>query len=224
MAKEIKNLGSSELEAALQENFLQRNWKKLGVACAAVVVAILGVIAWNAWTEKRNQKAAEALFPCEQLFQAGNYQKALEGDGANCVGLLEVVKQYGGCKTGNVAKLYAGLSYANLKQFEEAKKYLSDFDTKDDALISPAALGALGNVYVQLGENEKGAETLVKAASKADNSLVSPIFLVQAAQVYESLGNADKALKLYEQIRDNYRGSVQGNEVEKYIERIKAGK
>ena len=58
-----------------------------------------------------------------------------------------------------------------------------------------------------------------KAAKKADNSVLSPIYLVQAGEILESQGKADEALKLYEQVRNNYRGSQQGQEIDKYIER-----
>jgi tetratricopeptide (TPR) repeat protein len=99
---------------------------------------------------------------------------------------------------------------------------LKDFDTKKDAMISPAALGALGNVYAQLGQNDKAVETLKKAAKKADNNVLSPIYLVQAAELLEADGKTDEALKLYEEVKASYRASQQGQEIDKYIERAKA--
>ena len=185
---------------------------------------VVCVILVNWYMGQRNEKAAQALFPCEQYFQAGNYEKALNGDGAQCEGFLAIADQYSCTKSANLAKLYAGVSYAQLGKHQEAKEQLEDFSTKDDQMISPAALGALGNTYIQLGDNEKGAETLVKAAKKADNNVLSPLFLVQAAEVYESLGQTDKALGLYEQVKANYRASLQGSEIDKYIERAKGSK
>ncbi len=226
MAKKNKgqNAQSTEASAQMGLGFIQTHVRQLMVACLVVVLVIVGIIVANSAINKRSAKAAEELYLCEQYFMAGNYENALNGDGVECMGFLSVANKYSSTKSGNAAKLYAGISYAQLGNYEDAKTYLEKFSPKKDAMISPAALGALGNVYVQLGENEKGAETLVKAAKKADNVVLSPIFLVQAGQIYESLGQTDKALEAYELVRSDYRASLQGSEIEKYIERAKLSK
>lgn len=219
-----KKTKATDMEAALEQTFVEKNIKKIGISIVAVVVVVLLCIGWSYYTDSRNQKAAEALYPCEQLFQQGDFEKALNGDGQQVLGFVEVAKQFGSTKSGNLAKLYAGLAYAQTGNMEEAEKMLSDFSGRGDEMVSPAALGALGNVQAELGQLDKAVETLKKAAKKADNSVLSPIYLVQAGEILESQGKADEALKLYEQVRDNYRGSQQGQEIEKYIERIKAAK
>ncbi len=224
MAKGKKNKNASRQEVAPEVSFVQKNLRIIVIVCIVVVVVVVAYVLGRIFISQRNQKATEALYPCEQYFQAANFEKALEGDGQLCVGFLTVADQYSMTKTGNLAKLYAGLSYAKLGNYEEAKKYLEKFSPKNDAMISPAAMGALGNTYVQLGDAQKGAETLEKAAKRADNTVLSPLFLVQAGEIYESLGKTDKALQLYEQVKAKYRASVQGSEIEKYIERARRSK
>ncbi|MBQ7571675.1 MAG: tetratricopeptide repeat protein [Bacteroidaceae bacterium] len=208
-------------EAVQEESFIQKNLKKIGYCVCGLLVLILAVIGANYYFEGQNQKAAEALFPCEQLYQKGDFEKALNGDGQQVLGLVEVAKKYGSTKAGNVAKLYAGLAYAQTGKYEDAEKYLKDFDAKGDEMISPAAIGALGNVYAELGQNDKAVETLKKAAKKADNIVLSPLYLVQAGEILEAEGKTAEALKLYEEVKANYRGSMQGQEIEKYIQRVK---
>lgn len=55
----------------------------------------------------------------------------------------------------------------------------------------------------------------------ADNSVLSPLYLVQAGEILEAEGKTAEALKLYEEVKANYRGSMQGQEIEKYIQRVK---
>lgn len=220
---EIKKNGT-DLEATLEESFVQKNLKKIAACVVTVLVVVFIAIGANYFLDTRSQKAAEALYPCEQLFQQGNYEKALNGDGQEVLGLVEVAKKYGSTKSGNLAKLYAGLAYYNLGKMEDAEKCLEDFDAKGDELISPAAIGALGNVYAELGKNDKAVETLKKAAKKADNSVLSPVFLVQAGEILEAEGKMAEALELYEEVKAHYRGSMQGQEIDKYIERAKAAK
>lgn len=219
MAENKKNVMAQE--AVQEEGFIQKNLKKIGICVAGLLVCAFVCIGAYYYFDKQNQKAAEALYPCEQLFQKGDYEKALNGDGQEVLGLLEVAKKFGSTKSGNVAKLYAGLAYAHTGKFEDAEKYLKDFDAKNDAMISPAALGALGNVYAELGQNDKAVATLQKAAKKADNSVLSPLYLVQAGEILEAEGKTAEALKLYEEVKANYRGSMQGQEIEKYIQRVK---
>ena len=214
----------SEMEAALEETFIQKNFKRIAACVVVILVAILAAIGAKYYFEAQNKKAAEALYPCEQLFMQGEFEKALNGDGQEILGLVEVAKKYSCTKSGNLAKLYAGLAYYNTDKAEEAEKYLADFDGKDDELLSPAAIGALVNVYAKQGKNDKAVETLKKAAKKADNSLLSPVFLVQAGEILESEGKSEEALKLYEEVKAHYRGSMQGQEIEKYIQRAKAAK
>lgn len=209
------------VEVAQEDGFVQRNLKKIAWCVGVIIVLLIACLLGKNYFEKQGRKAAEALFPCEQLFQQGNYEKALNGDGQDVLGLLEVAKKYSHTKSGNLAKLYAGLAYAQTGKYDEAEKYLSDFDAKGDEMISPAAIAALGNVYAHNGKTDKAIEMLKKAAKKADNAVESPIFLVQAAELLESQGKNDEALKLYEQVKDNYRGSQIGQDIDKYIERVK---
>ena len=98
---------------------------------------------------------------------ADNYELALNGDSLGFEGLLKVAEKYSGTAAGKLANAYAGLSYAQLGQYEDAVKYLEDYDSCDDLMVSNAAIAALGNCYAQLGQNEKAASTLLKAAKRA---------------------------------------------------------
>ena len=87
-------------------------------------------------------------------------------------------------------------------------------------MISPAAEGALGNVYAHLNQLDKAVQHLKNAAEKADNNSLSPSFLIQAGEILESQGKADEALKLYQQVKTKYFNSMQYQSIDKYIERV----
>ena len=86
-------------------------------------------------------------------------------------------------------------------------------------MISPEAVAALGNLYIQKGDTQKGIDKLVKAADMADNDAISPICLLQAGEAYESLGQNDKAVDLYKKIEKTYFRSNVAQNIDKYIER-----
>ena len=126
---------------------------------------------------------------------------------------------YSSTEAGNLANLYAGLCYAGLGKWNEAAKYLEEFDTQDDQMISPAAEGALGNAYAHLNQLDKAVTHLKNAAKNADNNSLSPTFLIQAGEILESQGKAAEALELYKQVKEKYVYSMQSQTIDKYIER-----
>ena len=186
-----------------------------GGAVLLIIIAIL--VIHQFYIVPRNNKANESIFYAEQAFMDGNYDKALNGDGAN-MGFLSVIDEFGSTKAGNIACLYAAKCYAATEKYQEAIDMLEKFDGCGDAMISPAAIALKGNCYAELGENEKAADLLLKAAKEADNNTISPICLLQAGQIYVSLGQKDKALNCYNQIKSKYQQSNLYYEIDKYIE------
>ncbi len=222
MAKQQKQVAPQDIEAVTKtEAFFEKYQKQIlyGI-CAIVVIAA----AWIGYVQflhnPKIQKSNEALAKCENYFNADNYDKALNGDGQGCIGFLQVAKEYGSTKAGNLAHLYAGICYAQTEKWEEAKDELEKFSTKDDAIISPASLGLLGNVYANLGQNDKAIEYFLKAAKKADNNSLSPNYLIQAGQLYEAQGKPQKALDCYREVKTKYLNSMAYQEIDKYIERL----
>ena len=167
----------------------------------------------------REDKASTALAKGQEYFQQDLYEKALNGDGAGYAGFVKVASDYSSTEAGNLANLYAGLCYAGLGKWNEAAKYLEDFDTKADQMISPAAEGALGNAYAHLNQLDKAVSHLKNAAKNADNNSLSPTFLIQAGEILESQGKAAEALELYKEIKEKYVYSMQYQTIDKYIER-----
>lgn len=88
-------------------------------------------------------------------------------------------------------------------------------------MVAPAIQGAIGNCYAQLGQLDKAASTLLKAADNADNSTLSPIFLLQAGEILMKQGKNDDAVKAFTKIKDKYFQSYQAMDIDKYIEQAK---
>ena len=200
------------------EAFIEKNWKKIAAVLGAVVVIVAGVYIYKNHMEEKEQDAQKAIAAAQQAFALQQYDQALKGEGNN-KGFLKIIDEFSGTKTANLAKLYAGLSYAKTDKVDEAIKMLEDFSAQDDDIVSPSAVAALGNLYIKKGDTEKGLKTLIKAADEANNDAVSPVFLLQAGEVYESMGQNDKAIELYNRIKKEYFRNPLSQEIDKYIER-----
>lgn len=225
MAEQKKNHEQElNVEEALSrsEAFIVKNKGIIIGVVIAIIVIIAGVMLYKNYIyEPREAKAADAIFKGEEYFGQDNYEAALNGDSLGFIGFVKIADEFSGTKNGNLAKAYAGICYAQLGKYEEAIKYLNDFDGKDQ-MVGPAALGTLGNCYAQLNQLDKATSALIKAAEKADNASLSPIYLLKAGEIFEKQGKYDDAIKAYTDIKDKYFDSYQAREINKYIERAKA--
>ena len=151
-------------------------------AVVALIVIVAGFILYNNYVAgPQAEKANTALAKGQEYFAQERFDLALNGDSLGFEGFAKIAADYSG-DAANLANLYAGLSCAQLDKWEDAAKYIEKFSTKGDQMISPAALGALGNVYAHLNQLDKAVSTLKSAAEKADNNSLSPTFLIQAGE------------------------------------------
>ena len=221
MAEKNHTQDPLDLEEAMSssEAFIIKYKNKFLAGIAAIVIVVGGVLGYqNFISEPNEKKASEALYRGEQYFMADNYELALNGDSLGFEGLLKVADKYSGTAAGKLANAYAGLSYAQLGQYEDAVKFLDKFSANDQ-LVSPALMATMGNCYAQLGQYDKAAATLVKAADKANSQALSPIYLIQAGQIYEKLGKNSEAVKAYQTVKEKYPNNYLSMDIEKYIER-----
>lgn len=201
------------------EAFLLKNKNLLLGIVVAIVVVVSGTVGYKHFiSEPKEQKAAEAIFKGEQYFGADNYETALNGDSIGYAGFIKLADEFSGTDAGNLANAYAGICYAQLGKYEDAIKFLDKFNA-DDYFVAPAVLGTLGNCYAQIGQLDKAAATLLKAADKANSTSLSPIYLLQAGQILEKQGKNAEAIEAYKQIKAKYANSYQAMDIDKYIER-----
>ena len=203
------------------EAFFVKNKKTIIGAVVALVLIIGGAYAYRLLVAVPNAEEANTILAKgQEYFAAGNYDAAINGDNTGYIGFLKIASKYSSTDAGNLANLYAGLSYAQKGDSVNAVKYLEKFDTSDDCMISPASVGALGNSYAKLGQVDKAISTLKKAAEMADNNTLSPIFYVQAGILLESQNKPAEAKKLYEIVKTKYTKSAEAESIDKYIERV----
>ena len=202
------------------EKFLVNNQKTIMYVLVAIIAVVAVVLAVkNFYIEPREDKAQEAMYQAVLAFEKDSMNLALNGN-EEFDGLLSVIDSYGSTKAGNLANAYAGLAYYKLGDYEKAKNYLSKFGA-DDVLLSPAVTAMIGNALVNMDQAADAVKYFEKAATAADNSVYSPIYLMKAANVYIKLGENEKAIKIYEQIKNDYPASNEAANIDALIERAK---
>lgn len=203
------------------EQYIEDNQKSLTIILAVIIVVVVAYLGYTRMYIGPKEKDAQSqMFVAEQYFEKDSFQLALNGDG-NYLGFLDIIDDYSMTKSGNLANYYAGVCYLNLGDYEMAIEYLNDFDA-DDQMVSPIALGATGDAYMELGNNEEAVKHYVQAANYSENKFTTPIYLMKAGQTYEMMGDFGKALATYERIEKEFPESTEGRQIEKYISRVKS--
>ncbi len=221
MTEQKQNSNSVDVEEALSssEAYIIKNKKTfIGVIIALVVIIGGYALYHNYIVVPKEQKASTMLAKGQEYFSMGQYEIALNGDSLNYKGFVKIASEESGTDAANLANAYTGLCLVQTGKYEEAIPYLEKF-SGDDQMVAPSVKGALGNCYAHKGDLEKAASLLVEAANETDSHSLSPIFLLQAGEIYEKLGKNEKAIKVYQTIKDKYFNSLQAYEIDKYINR-----
>ena len=212
------------------ELWIENNQKTLWIILIALLVVAFAIYGFSRYRAKRNETASNLTFPSVISFeekatqavdfasyymQNEDYAKALNGDGEK-VGFLDIVKDYGSTKAGNLAAYYAGLCYLKQGDYKNAIDYLKKY-SNNDKILSPLALGLIADCYLELGDQQSAVSYYEKAASKNSNEFTSPMHLMKLGMTYEILGNYAKAVETYKTLKKDYPNSSEAFEINKTI-------
>ncbi len=224
MAKKKNQQGDNlqELESALTrtEQFIEDNQKIISIIVGAVILVVIGYLGFNRfYLHPKQDEALSQMFMAENYFEKDSFNLAINGDG-NYLGFLDIIDDYGITKAANRAKYYVGISFLHMGQYEDAIDYLKEFKT-DDLLLAPVKDGAIGDAYLQLGNQDEALKYYKKAYAYDNNELTTPVYKMKAAELLESMNQYDQALTLYQEIKKDYPNSAEGTSIDKYIARVK---
>ena len=218
--KEEQNLENVQDALNTTSAWIEANQNKLTWTIVAIALVVTGVLALNTYVIK--PKAAEANNENAKAvvyFAQGNYELALNGDDAECIGFEAIANDNKCSQAGKLAALYAGVCYYQLGDYAAAAEYLAKFDAKD-LNMDPAAAQLLGDTYVHLEDYAKAAKAFENAAASG-NEIIAPMSLKKLGFVQMELGNNKAALKAFESIKNDYPVSAEAQDIEKYIALVK---
>jgi tetratricopeptide (TPR) repeat protein len=215
------NFQAIESSLTKTEHFIENNQKALTIGLIVILAIVGAIVGFNKfYLEPQEKDAQEQIFVAQQYFDVDSFNLALNGDG-QYPGFLEIIDNYGMTKAANIANCYAGVAYNKLGDFDNAIKYLKDFDT-EDPILQPLALGNIGDAYIEKGDFEKAVEAYKKAGFNYENDITSPFYLMKLGKIYESQKKYKEAVEAYKLIKEKYAETEEGKIVEKYIVRAES--
>lgn len=201
------------------EAWFEKNWKTVVTALVAVLVVVAGVYAYEGlYKIPRGKKAADAMWVAEQLFIAGEYATALNGDGTN-LGFADIVSSFGGTREARLAAHYAGICQLKQGELDGALEYLGKYRAVrgvTGAVVNAENEGLKGDVYVQRGDYAAAAGHFRKAADANANILTTPMYLKKLGLALEATGDYKGAVAAYKRVSDEYPTSLEARDIAKF--------
>ncbi len=210
--------------ASKTEAFVEKNQKYIFVIIGVVALVVLGSLGYKEYIAKpKQQNAMNDMFQAQKYFdQAVNgvakdslFNLALNG-GEGKFGMLDIISEYNGTPSANLASYYAGTAYLKLKDYKNAVEHLSNFKS-DDEVLAALAKGNIGDAFVQLNQKEDALSYYEQAAEMRNNEYTTPMYLHKAGTIALDLGKADNALTYFKRIKDDYPTSTEAANVDVFI-------
>ena len=146
------------------------------------------------------------------------FKLALNG-GEGKYGFLDIVKEYSGTKASNLANYSIGMSYLNLKEYDNAIIYLEKFKS-DDILLKSISLGTIGDCFSELNQPDEAFEYYQKAFKHNENIYTTPKYLFKAALIGSEIGKYRSSIDFLNRIKDEFPDSYESSLVEVQLGRI----
>lgn len=217
--KKHDELENVEHALTASEAFIEKYQKQIIFGVGAVVLVILVALSVrNFYLQPREVAAQNEMYKSQAFFATDSFRVALEGNDRESIGFKEIVSDYGFTASGNLAAAYTGICYYKLGQYDDAIKYLTQYDG-NDTYFTTSVVGLTGDCYVELKDTEKAISYFKKAADFG-NEILSPVYLKKAGLAYETLNQPDKAEKEYSTIKEKYPKSAEAADIDKYIARV----
>jgi tetratricopeptide (TPR) repeat protein len=189
----------------------------LGIGVLALILAIPGYVYYQ---QRQAEQANELLGRILPVYEQGNYEQALNGNGQQA-GLLTLADDYGGTDAGNLATFYAATALYEQGKYDRALTYYQRFEKNND-FIGASAYAAEASIYENRGDMQTAAERYEQAAEQYQNKLTAPRYLLEAGKAYEEARGFAAAEEVYRRIKQEYPDSDQAEEVDRFLARVKA--
>lgn len=198
-------------------NFYEHNKKYISYAFTGLVVVVIAIVFYLNNRAANNELASIQLGKIFHFYDQNNYQVAIDGQpekGLN--GLQKIVDEYGGTKSGELARFYLANSFYEIGETDKALAEYEDVSFSDNFLQASVYAG-IAACYERKADNSQAAKYYEKAANKVSDNILTPEYLSLAGRNYGNSGKKETAVNIYKRIKKEFKESNVAREADRYI-------
>jgi tetratricopeptide (TPR) repeat protein len=208
----LENLSTENLKEEFKKN---KTARLVTYVVGGIIVLVLGYFLYRQFIWKpANAKSTEAGYLGLNYASMDSTDLAIDD-------LRATVKKYDGKQGGEVAQYLLGRQYMEKGEFKKALEELEGVKV-EDTYIRVQTIGLQGDCYSEMKDYDEAIEMYMKASKAAENDYSTPLYLFKAALLTElKMQEPEKALEMYQNIKDNYLQFGNTKTIDKYIARAK---
>ena len=181
------------------------------ILLAVILVAIVSVVVYNSRSEAASVAFGAAMQAYQTpLAQSGEavppgmttYSSAAERAKAANALFLAVADKYGMTPDGQNARYFAGLTYIEAGENQQAEETLKKVAGGWDNNLAALAKFALAQLYRDTGRDPQAIDLYNKLSAKPTATVPYGLAQLQLADLYQSEGKTDAARQIYATLKD----------------------
>lgn len=182
-----------------------------GILLAVILIAIVSAVVYNS----RSEAASVAFGAAMQAYQTPlaqpgeavppgvtTYPSIAERAKASGALFQAVANKYGMTPDGRNALYFAGLTYIEAGENQQAEATLKKVAGGWDSDLGALAKFALAQLYHDTGRDPQAIDLYKKLIAKPAATVPADLAQLQLADLYQLEGNADEARKIYATLKD----------------------
>jgi tetratricopeptide (TPR) repeat protein len=182
-----------------------------GILLAVIFVAVVSAVVYN----NRSEKASVAFGAAMQAYQTplaqpgeavppgvDTYPSIAERAKASGALFAAVADKYGMTPDGQNARYFAGLTYIEAGENQQAEVTLKKVAGGWDSNLAALARFALAQLYHNTGRDAEAIDLYNKLSAKPTGTVPYGLAQLQLADLYQSEGKADAARTIYANLKD----------------------
>jgi tetratricopeptide (TPR) repeat protein len=183
-----------------------------GIVLAAILIAVIGSVIYNS----RSEAASVAFGAAMQTYQtplaaAGaavppgvkTFTSAAERAKAANAQFLDVANRYGLTPDGKNARYFAGLTYIEAGQNQQAEDTLKKVASGWDGNLASLGKFALAHLYHDTGRDPEAVDLYNQLTAKPTTAVPAGVAQLALADMYSSEGRNDAAKKIYANLKQD---------------------
>lgn len=201
------------------QSWFEANRKRVGTIVTTVLIAAIAVWFYFNNLTTQNKAATADLGNILRYYDQGEYETAINGSPReNLRGLRQIVDEYGGTASGELAAFYLANSYYALGEYAKALEYYEKAEVNDKSIQASVTAG-IAACREALGAYAEAARAYEKAAKDDEMKLHTAENLYRAAHCYLLAGEPKKGEDLLKSLKTNYSMSPFAREADRLLVR-----
>jgi hypothetical protein len=196
--------------------YFNQNRKRVYTILTIIVLLGAAAFIYMKGRQEKSENAMMELAKTQEVYNAGSYQQAINGDSLGfSKGLLYIVNEFGSTESGETAKILLANSYYNLRDFGNAERYFSDY-SGSDVILKAAAIAGAAAVKGANGNFVEAAKEYENAAGVSEEVAINDEYLFLAAMNYSKANDKENFDRVSALLKNDYPASTYIMQLQRY--------